>query len=388
MNILLIYETKVSVIGGTGTYLREIINGLGRRGHRVYLAFPDYGKEELNPITNVTPIPVKVLEDNYRKRTSRFIKKVNELFDTIIKKEGIDIVHVIFGWYAFASVDYTKIRELGAKPFVTVHNVPPQECMESFDGDDLVHRVKDAVQNLFRCVRSFFNIQRIDRHTVIIVPCDNVRKRMRRYLSRNRIHVISHGYNEKLICSEKKIDNKTAPEYRILTVAGIAPGKNQKLLIDVVKSVRNKAQMRVYFVGPVRNQRYCKYLMSYIDCLGLKDVFQFVDSCSDEELVRLYHNCDLYVQPSKHEGFCMAALDAAAFGMAVIGSDVGELKRISELSGGISPQYNNVDDYVKAIKHIIFNPVEGQERKKYAEAIRNKYNWDNSCEKLDELYRI
>jgi glycosyltransferase involved in cell wall biosynthesis len=53
-----------------------------------------------------------------------------------------------------------------------------------------------------------------------------------------------------------------------------------------------------------------------------RDEFVFTHYVSDEDLVKLYNLCRLFVFPSWHEGFGLPALEAMRCGAAVIGSDI------------------------------------------------------------------
>lgn len=383
MNVLLIYETRISIVGGTGTYLKNVVKGLIANGCQVTLAYPEIGGpiEEIDKELKLYPVKVDE-KANYRDRTFAFISAINDNLESIIKQNGIEVVHVIFGWYAFAKIDYDKIIRYGAKAFATIHNVPPQECMESFPGDSLTNRLKDFVVNSFRRVRSFMNIQSVSGRLEIVVPCYNVKKRLKRYLCKNRISIIHHGYNEQLVKDVEGIANRG--KFTILTVAGIAPGKCQDVLIDAIKDVPERNDMKVVIVGPVRNQNYNNYLKRKIHDNELDQVVDFIDGCSDEELIKLYEMSDLYVQPSRHEGFCLAALDAASMGLKVVGSDVGEIKKIAELSGGLCVDCCNVDEYRDAIRHFFVNRSENDNAK--AKMVRQTYNWSKASGELLKLY--
>jgi glycosyltransferase involved in cell wall biosynthesis len=54
----------------------------------------------------------------------------------------------------------------------------------------------------------------------------------------------------------------------------------------------------------------------------LKDELVFTHYVTDEELVKLYNLCRLFVFPSWHEGFGLPALEAMSCGAVVIGSDI------------------------------------------------------------------
>nr|VFK39966.1 MAG: Glycosyltransferase involved in cell wall bisynthesis [Candidatus Kentron sp. TC] len=58
------------------------------------------------------------------------------------------------------------------------------------------------------------------------------------------------------------------------------------------------------------------------------DEFRFAGYVDDEELIRLYNLCALFVLPSWHEGFGLPALEAMACGAPVIGADAASLPEV------------------------------------------------------------
>lgn len=51
---------------------------------------------------------------------------------------------------------------------------------------------------------------------------------------------------------------------------------------------------------------------------------------SDDELTRVYRNCDIFVAPSRYESFGIIFIEAMAFGKPLVGADVGGIPEILE----------------------------------------------------------
>ncbi|MGN6312919.1 MAG: glycosyltransferase family 4 protein [Rhodanobacteraceae bacterium] len=86
--------------------------------------------------------------------------------------------------------------------------------------------------------------------------------------------------------------------YQLAIVGGVSPPEHQALVTQMVASGLDASE--VVFTGYV----------------------------SDEELIKLYNLCDLYVFPSLQEGFGLPALEAMLCGAAVIGSNTSSLPEV------------------------------------------------------------
>jgi len=284
-----------------------------------------------------------------------------------------------------SKLDYTFFKTHQIKVVATIHNVPPQEHSYTFPGDKISYRIRGLIKYIGRVVLSLIDIIRLDRYVEIVVPCENVKKRLRHYGCRNRIHIINHGYNTQIdVAESRKEKEHQNGKFEILCVAGVARGKNQQLLIDVMAEIHNKEQYTVHLVGNIqRCYGYYLYLQDKIKRENLSNIFVFHPSCPDEELGFLYRTCDLYVQPSKDEGFCLAALDAAAYGMPVIGSDVGEIANIAKISGGKVIRFNNRKEFRKAIE---FYYNDRTQIINNSSIVRKQYNWNKSLAELISVF--
>jgi hypothetical protein len=83
---------------------------------------------------------------------------------------------------------------------------------------------------------------------------------------------------------------------------------------------------------------------------------QFTGKVSDEELKRLYANCDVFVAPSRFESFGLIFIEAMAHGKPVIALDVGGATEIVRHGvDGLLVQPNNVPAITEAIGELIGN---------------------------------
>lgn len=101
---------------------------------------------------------------------------------------------------------------------------------------------------------------------------------------------------------------------RILTVGRISTEKGQDVAIDALKILLDRGfDVRWYFIGEGVSLQSCK---DKVERLGLTDNVRFLG-------VRLnpypyMKDCDIYVQPSRHEGYCITLAEARCFAAPIV----------------------------------------------------------------------
>ena len=116
----------------------------------------------------------------------------------------------------------------------------------------------------------------------------------------------------------------------VMYTGGFDPRKNVAGLVrayaQLPADVRGPRQLVVVGMPPADVLASLRSLVA--DCgLGEDDV-RFVGFLPDPDLVRLYNDCELYVFPSRYEGFGLPALEAMACGAPVIGADASSLPEV------------------------------------------------------------
>lgn len=114
---------------------------------------------------------------------------------------------------------------------------------------------------------------------------------------------------------------------------------------------------------------------------GLNDNdFILTGYVSDDDLIRFYSLCDLFVFPSIHEGFGLPVLEAMNCGSIVIGSNTTS---IPEVIGCSEALFNPLD--IESIKNKIQDVIEDEtlqnKLREHNEVQIKKFSWDESAKK-------
>ena len=100
-----------------------------------------------------------------------------------------------------------------------------------------------------------------------------------------------------------------------------------------------------------------------------------------------FEKSDVFLFPSRSEGFPIALLEAMACGLPVIASTVGAIPDMLEGKGGITIEGVGIDNFNVALKSILESK---EERKRMSEWNRekaiNEFSEDKVLEKLFEIY--
>ena len=104
---------------------------------------------------------------------------------------------------------------------------------------------------------------------------------------------------------------------RILTVGRISPEKGQFEAVQALKILKEKGyDIRWYFVGEGSDLERCKKEVERLELS--EDVFFLGTKVNPYAYMR---DCDIYMQPSRHEGFCITLAEALCFGNPIVSTD-------------------------------------------------------------------
>ena len=136
---------------------------------------------------------------------------------------------------------------------------------------------------------------------------------------------------------------------RILTVGRLSKEKGQDLIIPVLNKLKeNGYKVRWYCIGDGPAKKEYEKL---VDKLNIKDDFIFLGSKLNP--YTYMKECNIYVQPSKHEGYCITLGEARCFNNPIVTTNfTGANEQIVNENTGLVCEINEEEIY-KAIKKLL-----------------------------------
>ena len=142
---------------------------------------------------------------------------------------------------------------------------------------------------------------------------------------------------------------------RLITVANLLPGKRQRELLESL--ARIDADWEWHLAGETGlDPDYAEGLRQRLRQLGLTGRVVWQGVLSPDELARLMATMDLFVSYSAFESYGMGLAEAAATGLPILSTEVGEARRLVETGkSGLVIPVGRPDDFKRALARMIMD---------------------------------
>ena len=146
----------------------------------------------------------------------------------------------------------------------------------------------------------------------------------------------------------------------LLTVSRLTPEDRYKGHATVLRALATllpgRADLRYLIVG---QGEYARELQALATQLGIRDQVIFPGPVAEAELVDYYNLCDVFVMPSKGEGFGIVYLEALACGKPVIaGNRDGSVHALLEGRAGLLVDPDDAQAVANSIERVLEGGVE------------------------------
>lgn len=171
---------------------------------------------------------------------------------------------------------------------------------------------------------------------------------------KEKTEVFANVVSSRLIYSQLNEGNGFSDKFdglRILTVGRLSAEKGQDIAIRVLaRLIKNEYKVKWYCIGEGNSRKeYEKLVEDY----SLQGKFLFLGSNSNP--YPYIEQCDLYVQPSRHEGYCIALAEARCLKKPIVTTDfTGAKEQIRDGETGLIVRFNE-DEIYDAITNLINN---------------------------------
>jgi len=328
MKKILFIVWSFSMGGGVEKVLSQVLNNIDVEKYDIsVLEFHNFGiKEEIIPreIKILKPI-LKQYEGNNKFKTIlnklqiKIARIVSKYFPCILRKIYLKDKYDVEIACNYMIPTFLLSKSKSTKKICWVH----EEILDYKDISSLIERIK-GLENYRIQKRAFINSDAVvgiskriynsivDNYPEIITKCN----------------IINNGFDFENINlkSKEEIDFKVEDYIPIIVSIGrLDHNKNQRLLIDSVKILKEKGyKFRVLFIGEGENQ---ELLHKYSKDLGLDEYITWKGYINNPyPYIRLSH---ILAITSYSEGFPTVAIEALTLGTALVSTDVAGINEIT-----------------------------------------------------------
>jgi glycosyltransferase involved in cell wall biosynthesis len=146
------------------------------------------------------------------------------------------------------------------------------------------------------------------------------------------------------------VAGSTAAPCRLLSVTRLARSERDKGILDVLAAVASLPATVSVFYTVVGDGDDRDFLEARARDLGISDRVRFAGPLLDRDLWSVYENTDVFILPSRKEGFGIVFLEAMRFGLPVIGAcEKGAMDVIRQNINGLLVRYGDAPAIAVAI---------------------------------------
>jgi glycosyltransferase involved in cell wall biosynthesis len=243
--------------------------------------------------------------------------------------------------------------------------------------------IANAMSEMLNVILGYPLYKRVDKVIAVSKATREEVVRVHR-LPEERVVAIHNGID---LSSFTDLRVQEGEEHTILSVGRLAWRKGYKYLIDAMPNVLSEySNAKLLLVGDVVTNEVP--LQQYVRKLGIENSVLFLGNVSAERLYSLYHEAEVYVQPSLYEPFGITILEAMSMRKPVVATRVGGIPEIiTNGAEGLLVEPRNSLQLGKAIINVF---SDSSCRRRFGSNARKRvereFTWEVIAKKTLEFY--
>lgn len=367
------FDAKRIVCNGTGlgSYARTLINDMIRcdAQKQLLLYTPYKGRDEFRNQIIKSPLVNFIYPDGKKCKLSRDIWRSKGVVKQLVK-DNVQIYHGLSGEVPLG------LRKSGIKGIVTIH--------------DLIFLRHPEYYKFFDRKIYEWKFRKTLKETEYIIAISECTKRdILEFgdFDPDKIFVIYQSCNPRFGQEVQEqemqdvINRYKLPSRFILCVGTIEERKNLMLAAKSLKLIPDD----IHLVAVGRQTKYAKKVVAEADRLGVSNRLHLLSGVTDNELNAIYKKAEVFVYPSRYEGFGIPIIEAIFSGLPVVACSGSCL----EEAGGPDCLYVKPDDVegmANAVMQMINNEEDRNERILRSQEYVQKFKGTNVASQVFDLY--
>lgn len=157
-----------------------------------------------------------------------------------------------------------------------------------------------------------------------------------------------------------------------------------KNVVESVEFIQSHKDFVLNLVGEGDDR---KSLEKLVETLEIEKHVKFLGKISGQPLVELYKGADLFVLPSRSEGFPLTLLEACAAKLPILATDVGDNKKIvTEKVNGHLVYPDDIEELTYYLEYFAVNPYLKQMGEAGYQIVKKEFTWEAIAEKTVHIY--
>jgi len=190
--------------------------------------------------------------------------------------------------------------------------------------------------------------------------------------------------NEQLTRARSAIARRPPDNLRhVLFVGRLSRAKNADILLEALGQLRREGARFTATIAGEGPQ--LPSLQKLATDLGLNEIVQFTGGVSFEKIIELLEHSGILVLASETEGWPKAIVEAMAFGLVTVGSQVGLVPEIMGEGRGLMVKPRDVEALAATIRNVLAAPEQYAEMRARAAEWASHYSIESLRESLRSL---
>jgi len=173
--------------------------------------------------------------------------------------------------------------------------------------------------------------------------------------------------------------------FQLLCVATLTPRKGHSVLLEALAELSELPWELVCAGSQERDPATARALQEQTRTLALQDRVRFAGEVDEQTLHHLYHEADLFVLASFHEGYGMVLDEAIARGLPIVASNAGAMASTVPHGAGLLCQAGDSGELAAALRRFMEEADTRHSLQTAARMARSRLrSWQQAAEEFNE----